>query len=63
MVQKVEKKYFNYLSRREKENLIKGIRGIEIAKSISKSLEKKSIAVKVNGQLKDLSDEINNDPS
>ncbi len=39
----------------------KGIRGIEIAGDISKSLEKKSVAVKVNGELKDLSDEIDND--
>ncbi|MBV69192.1 MAG: threonine--tRNA ligase [Pelagibacterales bacterium] len=39
----------------------KGVRGIEIAGNISKSLEKKSVAVKVNGELKDLSDEINND--
>ncbi len=38
-----------------------GIRGIEIAGNISKSLEKKSIAIKVNGELKDLSDEINCD--
>ncbi len=36
----------------------KGIRGIEIAGSISKSLEKKSIAIKVNGEYKDLSDKI-----
>ena len=39
----------------------KGIRGEEIAANISKSLEKKSIAVKVNGELKDLSDEISDD--
>ncbi len=36
----------------------KGIRGIEIAGSISKSLEKKSIAIKVNGEYRDLSDKI-----
>ena len=35
-----------------------GIKGIEIAGSISKSLEKKSIAIKVNGEYRDLSDKI-----
>ena len=39
----------------------KGIKGIEIAASISKSLEKKSIAVKINGESKDITDTINND--
>ncbi len=39
----------------------RGIKGIEIAASISKSLEKKSIAMKINGESKDLTDTINND--
>ena len=43
----------------EKLKFNKGISGIEIAASISKSLKKKSIAFKVNGECKDLSDEIN----
>ena len=39
----------------------RGIKGIEIAASISKSLEKKSIAMKINGESKDLTDTINSD--
>ena len=39
----------------------RGIKGTEIAASISKSLEKKSIAMKINGESKDLTDTINND--
>jgi len=39
----------------------KGINGLEIAKSISKSLEKKAIAIKVNDKYKDLTDKIGSD--
>ncbi|PPR26465.1 MAG: Threonine--tRNA ligase [Alphaproteobacteria bacterium MarineAlpha9_Bin4] len=45
----------------KKKEFSKGIKGLEIAGNISKSLEKKSVAMKVNGEFKDLSDEINND--
>ena len=45
----------------KKEKFNKGIKGIEIAASISKSLEKKSIAIKLNEEYKDLSDKIEND--
>ena len=39
----------------------KGINGLDIAKSISKSLEKKAIAIKVNDKYKDLTDKIGSD--
>ena len=39
----------------------KGVNGLDLAKSVSKSLEKKAIAVKVNEKFKDLSDEIISD--
>ncbi len=39
----------------------KGISGLDIAKSISKSLEKKAIAIKVNDKYKDLTDKIGSD--
>ena len=45
----------------KKKEFSKGIKGLDIARNISKSLEKKSVAMKVNGEFKDLSDEINND--
>ena len=41
-----------------KKHFLKGINGKEIAKSISKSLEKKAIAIKVDGKYQDLVDEI-----
>ena len=56
-----EKNYFDLLSDGKKEKFNKGIKGIEIAASISKSLEKKSIAIKLNEEYKDLSDKIEND--
>lgn len=37
-----------------------GVKGSEVAASISKSLEKAAIAIKINGQLKDLSSTLNN---
>lgn len=37
----------------------KPLKGVDIAARISKTLEKSAIAIKINGQLKDLSDEIN----
>ena len=39
----------------------KGINGLELAKSISKTLERKAIALKINNEYKDLVDEINID--
>ena len=56
-----KKNYFDLLSDGKKEKFNKGIKGIEIAASISKSLEKKSIAIKLNEEYKDLSDKIEND--
>ena len=44
-----------------KKNLPKGINGKYIAEGISKSLAKKAVAIKVNGQLKDLADKIYSD--
>ena len=44
----------------KKKNFLKGIDGNYIAESISNSLAKKAIAIKVDGLLKDLSDEIKN---
>ena len=41
-----------------KEKFIKGVTGNEIAESISKSLQKKAIAIKVNEKQMDLSDSI-----
>ncbi len=41
-----------------KKHFLKGINGKDIAKSISKSLEKKAIAIKVDGKYQDLVDEI-----
>ena len=44
-----------------KKNLPKGINGKYIAEGISKSLAKKAVAIKVNGQIKDLADKIYSD--
>jgi len=44
-----------------KKNLPKGINGKYIAEGISKSLAKKAVAIKVNGQIKDLVDKIYSD--
>ena len=44
-----------------KKNLPKGISGKYIAEGISKSLAKKAVAIKVNGQIKDLVDKIYSD--
>ena len=44
-----------------KKNLPKGISGKYIAEGISKSLAKKAVAIKVNGQIKDLADKIYSD--
>ena len=41
-----------------KKHFLKGINGKDIAKSISKSLEKSAIAIKVDGKYQDLVDEI-----
>ena len=43
------------------QNYKKGITGIEIAGSISKSLSKAAVAIVINGTQKDLSDAINSD--
>ena len=43
------------------QNYKKGITGIEIAGSISKSLSKAAVAIVINGTQKDLSDSINSD--
>ena len=58
---KEKKNYFNSFPDGKKLKYNKGIRGAEIAANISKSLEKKSIAVKLNEEYKDLSDKIEND--
>ncbi len=60
-VQEEKKNIFITFLDGKKVKFNRGIKGIEIAASISKSLEKKSIAVKVNGEYKDLTDTINND--
>ncbi len=44
-----------------KREFVKGINGLELAKSISKTLERKAIALKINNEYKDLVDEINID--
>ena len=44
-----------------KREFVKGINGLELAKSISKTLERKAIALKINNEYKDLVDTINID--
>ena len=44
-----------------KKSFSKSIKGYEIAKNISTSLSKSAIAISINGELKDLSHEINKD--
>ncbi len=45
----------------EKKDFLIGVKGIDIAESISKSLSKKAIAIVINGKEKDLHESINKD--